>query len=101
MREQVSLSGSSIVGANFHVLVLAPSDVAKELPRVHINQVKVAENVHTVDAVSAFVEEFRKQGGSARNLDMAVRDPEAREYVKERALSFYTRQMTDVKQILT
>lgn len=97
MQDQVSLSGSPLVGANFQVLVLAPAEIAKSLPKLHMNQVNIAKDVHTIDAVSAFVEEYIKQGGRTRNLDLAVSDPEAKEYIRERSLSFYTKPMTDVK----
>lgn len=96
MQYQMAINGSPMVGANFQLLVLLPKDLSTKLAKLHLGQIELKESAHLADAVSAFTSEYVTQGGKVKNLDIVLKHPEARGYVKERALNFYMRQMTDV-----
>lgn len=99
LQTQMAISGSHLSGANFQVMILLPRGLAQTLSDLHLSQLEVTEAAHVVDAVSAFTEEYRSQGGKTSNLDIVVKHPEALGFVRERGLSFYTKSMTDVSFI--
>lgn len=96
LQTQMAISGSHLAGANFQLMLLMPRSLAKTFSDLHLSQLEIAEAAHVVDAVSAFTEEYKSQGGKIKNLDVVVKHPEALGYVRERGLAFYTKSMTDV-----
>lgn len=96
LQTQMAISGSHLAGANFQLMLLLPKNLGKTLDNLHLSQLDISEGAHVVDAVAAFTEEYRRQGGSIKNLDVVVKQPEALSFVRERGLSFYTKSMTDV-----
>ena len=96
LHRQVAASANDIFPIHLHTLVLLPAAVVKRVGKVHLGQLDLEGPVHQVDAISAFVQEYSNLGGVNGNLDVLVSDSHSKNMVKQRAMSFVSRGMTDV-----
>ena len=55
VHKQVSSSYKGLFPINFQTLILLPSEFIDAVGRVHTHQIRLPENTHQVDAISAFV----------------------------------------------